>query len=106
MVDGSAFMLNMLMLKKNQVTHSGTTPDNDVWIARKRNSVIRFGCSTWQLHNKFNGGDEDLFKRKNGLGERAGEVCLILYFWVCCSAEIGVGREWWTWGCNWNWNWD
>jgi uncharacterized protein (UPF0303 family) len=58
------------------VTHSGTALDNDFWVERKRKSVIRFGCSTWQLHNKFNGGDEELFAKKNGLGDRAGQYAI------------------------------
>ncbi|KAF2023469.1 DUF336 domain-containing protein [Setomelanomma holmii] len=58
------------------VTHTGTTLDNDFWVSRKRNAVIRFGCSTWQLHNKFNGGDEKLFAKKMGLGESAKEYAI------------------------------
>lgn len=57
------------------VTHAGTTPDNDVWVSRKRNAVIRFGCSTWFLQNKYEG-DEDKFRAKNGLGDRAGEYAI------------------------------
>ncbi|EIN06207.1 DUF336 domain-containing protein [Punctularia strigosozonata HHB-11173 SS5] len=56
-------------------THPGTAPDNDHWVARKRNTVLRFGCSTWYMHNKFKG-DEDAFARKYGLGERAGEYAI------------------------------
>jgi uncharacterized protein (UPF0303 family) len=56
-------------------THSGTTPDNDVWVARKRNTVLRFGCSTWYMHNKF-GGDEPAFAAKFGLGPKAGDFAI------------------------------
>jgi uncharacterized protein (UPF0303 family) len=56
-----------------QVTHSGTSLDNDFWVARKRKAVIRFGCSTWQLHNKYSG-DEEAFAKKMGLGVTANEV--------------------------------
>lgn len=55
------------------VTHSGTALDNDFWVSRKRKAVIRFGVSTWQLHNKFEG-NEELFKSKMGLGDKASEV--------------------------------
>jgi uncharacterized protein (UPF0303 family) len=55
------------------VTHSGTELDNDYWVKRKRNAVIRFGCSTWFLQNKF-AGDEEGFAKKMGLGARASEV--------------------------------
>jgi uncharacterized protein (UPF0303 family) len=45
---------------------AGSLPDYDSWIRRKRSSVLRWGCSTWHLHCKFNG-DEALFRAKNGL---------------------------------------
>lgn len=61
------------LMKNVQTTQSGTTLDNDYWVARKRKAVIRFGCSSWQLHNKF-GGDEQAFAKKMGLGVRANEV--------------------------------
>ncbi|KAF1932794.1 uncharacterized protein M421DRAFT_249298 [Didymella exigua CBS 183.55] len=57
------------------VTHAGTALDNDFWVARKRNTVIRWQASTWRLHNKF-GGDEDLFRAKFGLGASAGEYAI------------------------------
>lgn len=57
-------------------THAGTVLDNDYWVARKRAAVIRFGASTWRLHHAFGGGDEELFKTKMGLGERAGEYAI------------------------------
>jgi len=58
-----------------KVTHSHTTLDNDIWVSRKRAAVIRFGCSTWQLHNKYSG-DEALFASKMGLGEKAGQYAI------------------------------
>lgn len=57
------------------VTHSGTAPDNDSWVSRKRNTVLRFGTSTWYMHNKLKG-DEVLFAAKFGLGPRAGEYAI------------------------------
>ncbi|KAK3069131.1 hypothetical protein LTR53_012777 [Teratosphaeriaceae sp. CCFEE 6253] len=56
-------------------TGSATTPDNDSWVARKRNTVLRFGCSTWLMHNKFSG-DEAGFAAKYGLGQRAAEYAI------------------------------
>lgn len=53
----------------------GTTPDNVSWVHRKQNTVLRFGVSTWYMHNKFSG-DEGAFARKYGLGERAGEYAI------------------------------
>ncbi|RYO96517.1 hypothetical protein DL766_010243 [Monosporascus sp. MC13-8B] len=52
---------------------SGTLPDNAFWVRRKRNTVLRFGCSSWLMGRKF-GGDEQLFARKFGLGpDQAGD---------------------------------
>lgn len=59
----------------HSVTHSGTALDNDFWVVRKRNAVIRWQTSTWQLHNKFEG-DEEKFKAKLGLGESASEYAI------------------------------
>lgn len=56
-------------------THSGTTPDNDSWVVRKRNTVIRWACSTWYMHRKF-GGDETAFAAKHGLGSTAGDYAI------------------------------
>jgi len=56
-------------------THPGTTPDNDTWVARKRNTVLRFGASTWYMHNKFQG-DEGSFAAKFALGARGGEFAI------------------------------
>lgn len=56
-------------------THSGTAPDNDSWVARKRSTVLRFGSSTWYMHNKFKG-DEAAFATKFALGTRAGEYAI------------------------------
>jgi uncharacterized protein (UPF0303 family) len=58
------------------VTGPGTSPDNEVWIQRKRNSALRFGCSSWYLHCKFNG-DHELFRAKNGMDrEQASKYAL------------------------------
>ncbi|KAF2216563.1 hypothetical protein CERZMDRAFT_89915 [Cercospora zeae-maydis SCOH1-5] len=57
------------------VTHSGTVPDNDFWVVRKRNTVLRFGSSTWYMHNKFKG-DEEAFAAKFALGSKAGEYAI------------------------------
>lgn len=45
---------------------SGTAPDNALWVARKRNTVLRFGASTWLQHCKY-AGDEDAFRAKFGM---------------------------------------
>ncbi|KAF9696913.1 hypothetical protein EKO04_004644 [Ascochyta lentis] len=57
------------------VTHSNTTLDNEFWVARKRNAVVRWGCSTWLLQNRFQG-DEEGFRVKMGLGDKAGEYAI------------------------------
>ncbi|KAK4990911.1 hypothetical protein LTR66_006683 [Elasticomyces elasticus] len=63
-------LANSQQLLFHTVTHPGTTPDNDTWVQRKRNSVLRFGCSTWFLHCKF-AGDEGAFAAKYALQENA-----------------------------------
>ncbi len=56
-------------------THAGTTVDNDHWVTRKRNTVLRWGSSTWYMHNKF-AGDEAAFAAKFALGEGAGSYAI------------------------------
>ncbi|KAK1998108.1 hypothetical protein LX36DRAFT_576905 [Colletotrichum falcatum] len=54
----------------------GGPADHEVWVQRKRNSVLRWGCSTWLLHNKT-GGDEGLFASKSGMSaEQAGKYAI------------------------------
>ncbi|KAF2222466.1 hypothetical protein BDZ85DRAFT_166501, partial [Elsinoe ampelina] len=53
----------------------GTTPDNEIWVARKAKTVRRFGCSTWYMHNKYDG-NEVRFAEKNGLGDEAGSFAI------------------------------
>jgi uncharacterized protein (UPF0303 family) len=50
-------------------------PDNDVWVARKRKTVLRWGASTWYMHCKFDG-DEAAFRDRYGLGNSAGEYAI------------------------------
>lgn len=58
------------------VTGSGVMPDNETWVQRKRNSVLRWGCSTWFLHCKY-AGDEAAFKAKFGMSEeQAGKYAI------------------------------
>ena len=56
-------------------TRPGTVPDHASWIVRKRNTVLRFGHSTWYMHNTF-GGDQAAFAEKFSLGEQAGEYAI------------------------------
>ncbi|KAI0128248.1 hypothetical protein F4776DRAFT_664994 [Hypoxylon sp. NC0597] len=51
---------------------SGTAPDNEVWVQRKRNTVLRFGTSTWFQHCKYSG-DEEAFKAKFGMSPEQAE---------------------------------
>lgn len=48
------------------VNHSGTAPDNLVWISRKVRTVLRFGLPSYFYHLKFNA-DEAAFAAKWGL---------------------------------------
>ncbi|KAL2879301.1 hypothetical protein SGCOL_005429 [Colletotrichum sp. CLE4] len=55
---------------------SGSLPDNETWVQRKRNAVLRWGCSTWLLHNKMDG-NEQLFASKFGMStEQAGKYAI------------------------------
>jgi uncharacterized protein (UPF0303 family) len=73
-------VINISLANQNQplfhtCTHSGVMPDNDSWVARKRKTVLRWGCSTWYMHCKFKG-DEVAFREKYGLGNNAGEYAI------------------------------
>ncbi|KAE8448759.1 hypothetical protein EG329_008975 [Mollisiaceae sp. DMI_Dod_QoI] len=73
-------VIDVALANQNQIlfhtcTHSGVMPDNDIWVARKRKTVLRWGCSTWYMHCKF-GGDEIAFREKYGLGNSAGEYAI------------------------------
>ena len=74
-------VVNISLANGNQllfhaVSRSGTVPENGNWVSRKRNVVLRFGCSTWAMHNRFDMGDEEKFKRMFSLGEKAGEYAI------------------------------
>ncbi|KAI1258717.1 hypothetical protein F5Y18DRAFT_326559 [Xylariaceae sp. FL1019] len=47
---------------------TGTAPDNSLWVERKRNTVLRFGTSTWYQHCKYRG-NEAQFRAKFGMSE-------------------------------------
>ena len=67
-------LANTSQLLFHTVTRSGTAPDNDVWVARKRATVLRWGHSTWWMRRKYL---EDVeFVKKTGLGERAYEYAI------------------------------
>ncbi|TID15536.1 duf336 domain-containing protein [Venturia nashicola] len=56
--------------------HSGTSPDNSIWVSRKQKTVLRWGVPSFQMGAKFKG-DEAAFAAKNALtGERAGEYAI------------------------------
>lgn len=57
------------------VSRPGVQPDNDIWVSRKRKTVLRWGVSTWFMHNKMHG-DEEAFRKKYMLGESAGEYAI------------------------------
>ncbi|KAL2069067.1 hypothetical protein VTL71DRAFT_15405 [Oculimacula yallundae] len=73
-------VINISLANQNQIlfhtcTHSGVMPDNDSWVSRKRKTVLRWGCSTWYMHCKFDG-DEVAFREKYGLGNSAGDYAI------------------------------
>ncbi|KAL4909161.1 hypothetical protein BDW74DRAFT_78198 [Aspergillus multicolor] len=61
-------------------TEPGTVPDNDMWVRRKRNTVERWGVSSWLMRRKIIAGleegstvgVEEAFVRKYGLGSSSG----------------------------------
>ncbi|KAM5344898.1 hypothetical protein ACJ41O_010760 [Fusarium nematophilum] len=64
----SISLANSSQVLYQSVTGPGVTPDNEAWVRRKRNTVLRFGCSTWFMHNKFKG-DEAAFAAKYAIGD-------------------------------------
>ena len=73
-------VINITLANSNNVlfhaaSHPGILPDNDIWVARKRKTVLRFGVSSWYMHNKFQG-DEKAFAEKYALGASAGEYAI------------------------------
>jgi uncharacterized protein (UPF0303 family) len=54
---------------------SGIAPDNTTWVQRKSATVLRFGVSTWFMHNKFQG-DERAFAEKYCLMDKANEFAI------------------------------
>ncbi|OAL38466.1 hypothetical protein AYO20_02115 [Fonsecaea nubica] len=67
----SISLANSSNLLFHAVSRPGVQPDNDIWVSRKRKTVLRWGVSTWFMHNKFKG-DEEAFARKYMLGGEAG----------------------------------
>ncbi|KAI0111998.1 hypothetical protein F4814DRAFT_424403 [Daldinia grandis] len=51
---------------------SGTALDNEIWVQRKRSTVLRFGASTWFQHCKY-AGDEEAFRLKFGMSPEQAE---------------------------------
>ncbi|KAJ7485523.1 hypothetical protein FB451DRAFT_1230145 [Mycena latifolia] len=68
-------LANSSQLLFHAVTRSGTQPDNDLWVSRKRTTVLRWGRSSWYMHNKMQG-DEAKFAAKYMLGETAGQYAI------------------------------
>ncbi|KAM0270234.1 hypothetical protein ACHAQH_009516 [Verticillium albo-atrum] len=58
------------------VTGSGVLPDNERWVARKRNSVLRWGVSSYFLSLKF-GGDEPAFAAKFAMSQEQASAYAI-----------------------------
>ncbi|KAH7367654.1 hypothetical protein B0T11DRAFT_56553 [Plectosphaerella cucumerina] len=74
-------LVSISLANSNQVVFqtavgSGVAPDNETWVARKRNSVMRWNTATWFLSCKF-GQDEALFASKFGMStEQAGKYAI------------------------------
>jgi len=68
-------LANSELLLFHAASRSGTGPDNDFWVARKRRAVLRWSTSTYALHLKFKG-DEAAFASKFQLGQRGGDYAI------------------------------
>ncbi|MCJ1390338.1 hypothetical protein MMC18_003197 [Xylographa bjoerkii] len=73
-------VVNITLANSNQLlfhacSKPGTGPDNDIWVAMKRKVVLRWGCSSYLMHKKFDG-NEQLFAEKYSLGPQAGEYAI------------------------------
>jgi len=60
-------MANSTRLVFHAVTRAGAVPDNDVWIQRKRATVLRWGKPTWYFSRLY-AGDHGAFVAKYELG--------------------------------------
>ncbi|KAH6989940.1 DUF967 domain-containing protein [Ilyonectria destructans] len=69
-------LANNKQLLFHAASRPGTVPENDNWVARKRNFVLRFGWSTWAGHHLFDMGNEEKFKAQFQLGETAGDYAI------------------------------
>ena len=69
------------------VSHPGVMPDNDIWVARKRKTVLRWGMSSWAMRAKMGGTEinqassvlydvEGAFANKYALGATTGEYAI------------------------------
>ncbi|KAG9253148.1 uncharacterized protein F5Z01DRAFT_675533 [Emericellopsis atlantica] len=56
-------------------TGPGIHRDNENWVARKRNTVFRWGAATYAMHLKFEG-NEAAFASKFMLGDEAGQYAI------------------------------
>ncbi|CAI4214344.1 unnamed protein product [Parascedosporium putredinis] len=74
---------------------SGTLPDNETWIQRKRNSVLRWGCSTWFLNRKWNG-DQEAFRKLFAFSDEQANRYAI-HGGACLSGS----RAWMAWWRSW-----
>lgn len=69
-------MIEISLANSNQIlfraiSRPGIIADNDNRIRRKRNTVLRFGWSTWAAHLLFDRGDEAKFKSTFAIGDAA-----------------------------------
>jgi uncharacterized protein (UPF0303 family) len=68
-------LTNSQQLLYHATSRPGTLPNNDIMVARKRKTVLRWGKSSWYMYNKF-GGNEATLAQVHRLGESAGSYTL------------------------------
>ncbi|KAF4974994.1 hypothetical protein FZEAL_8178 [Fusarium zealandicum] len=64
----SISLANNSQVVYQSVTGPGTSPDNESWVRRKRNTVLRFGYSSWFMNRKLEG-DQEKFLSIFGIGD-------------------------------------
>ncbi|GES63738.1 DUF967 domain protein [Aspergillus terreus] len=66
-------------------TEPGTMADNEIWVRRKRNTVLRWGVSSWLMRNKM--------LTSTGLGPNEVEAALVRKFALTSTGGGGAADD-------------
>ncbi|RSL62613.1 hypothetical protein CEP54_005586 [Fusarium duplospermum] len=80
-LEGKPTLISISLANSSQViyqtvTGPGVTPDNESWVRRKRNTVLRFGSSSWYMHNRFKGDEVDFAAKFAISDSRKGDYAI------------------------------